>query len=146
MKKFNQIISVEVDVDQIAENLLAQFPADYKHREIVTEAIIGSSISNGGIEFVYNALNGYKNEINFAVDDMVIVKDEVYNNMDNYHLITDSNRNWAIAKVIEIKEYKTGDKLHIEYIKVRRAGIKFSVNIDSEWVNHRNCSKIADIS
>ena len=146
MKKFNQTISVEIEIDQIAEKLLSEFPADYKHREIVTEAIIGTTLSNGGIGLVYNALNGYKNEINFAVDDMVIVKDEVYNNMDNYQLITDSNRNWAIGRVVEINQYHPGNKLIIEWIKVRRSGLKFSISVNTDRIDHKKCSKISDIT
>jgi len=146
MKKFNQIISVEVDVDNIAENLLAQFPADYKHRELLTETIIGATMDNGGIELIYAALNGYKNDIDFAVDDMVIIKDSVYNYMNDFKLIDDSNTKWAIGRVVEINQYHPGNKLIIEWIKVRRAGSKFSVSVNTDRIDHKKCSKISHMT
>ena len=71
MKKFNKTITVEVEVDAIAEMLLKSMAPDYKHGEMLTEAIIGTSLEKKTIGLIYNSLNGYTNDINFKVGDVV---------------------------------------------------------------------------
>ena len=68
---FNKTISIEVDVDDIHKKLMETFPEDYKHKEILSHAIVGSAMEHGGIGFIYNALNGYTNDVDFAIGEVV---------------------------------------------------------------------------
>lgn len=72
LPKFNKEITVTVDVDSIVDKLTSTFPDDYKHKELVSHAIVGTAVNNGGLGYIYNALNGYSPEIDFVIGDMVI--------------------------------------------------------------------------
>lgn len=76
MQKFTEVIKVEVEVESIHQQLLSTFPEDYKHKEILAHAIIGSSLSANKLGFIYNALNGYSSEIDFNVGDEIICSAE----------------------------------------------------------------------
>jgi len=69
---FNQTIEIKVDVDSIYKKMMDTLPEDYKHKEILAHAIVGSAVRNGGIGYIYNALNGFTNDIDFRVGDQVI--------------------------------------------------------------------------
>jgi hypothetical protein len=89
MKKFNKVIQVEVSVDTIAEKLLETMAPDFKHREQVVEAIIGAMVEHEELHKIaplYNALNGFSNDINFKAGDKVkLNKDGIRNNMQCHH-------------------------------------------------------------
>jgi hypothetical protein len=76
MPAFNRIIQVEVDIDTVNRRLFELFPVDYKHREVLSHAIIGSAVEAGNISYIYNALNGYTNDIDFKEGDKVICESE----------------------------------------------------------------------
>jgi hypothetical protein len=78
MKKFNEVISVEVSVDAIAEQLLGHIDPQFKHREDVVESIIGPLLDKNTLSYLYNALNGYTNDINFEVGDEVMCEEKIY--------------------------------------------------------------------
>jgi hypothetical protein len=99
MKKFNRTISIQVEVDVIAEQLVLAFASSFPHSELVAESVIGT-ILNGekSLSCLYNALNGYTNEINFVENEYVKFKDEIYfiKKIDIYRkdkLLLDSGRN-----------------------------------------------------
>lgn len=73
MKKFNEVISIEVAVDTIAASLLSSMKDDFKHRELVTESIVGRMLveDKSALSRLYNSLNGHITEIDFKVGDNV---------------------------------------------------------------------------
>ena len=77
MKKFNKTITVQVSVDSIAEKLFAEVNEKFAHRDMLVEAIIGSS-NERQLGFIYNSLNGYSNEVNYTVGQQVICTDTIY--------------------------------------------------------------------
>ena len=143
MKKFNQVISIEVAVDTIADLLLANMNPDFKHKEIVAEAIVGRMMNDSSLSFLYNSLNGYPCTIDFKVDDEIkAVKpmriygfwtpESIANNDSCYGDVLD-------AKIIEINVY-SNQKLNIEYLVPDKKGV---MQKQTKWVNHTEWNKIA---
>ena len=76
MQKFNKSIEISIPIDAIANQLLEQFNPEFKHRELVVETIVGRMLTTDerGISKVFNSLNGYTGDINFAIGDIVVPK------------------------------------------------------------------------
>lgn len=145
MKKFNKVITVEVSVDTIAEQMLANLKDDFKHRELVTETIIGSAINKGGISFIYNALNGYTNEIDFAVGNVLHCSETYYANysLDDNGAVVDKGNYVEIGncRVVEIDIWKD-KKLNVEFAVICKDKSKgFCAITRTTWVNHLTCNK-----
>ena len=83
MKQFNQVITVEVSVDSIAQQLLKTFSSEFKHADALAETIVSTSLDKGTISFLYNSLNGYSNDINFKVGDMITCSESTYGYVPN---------------------------------------------------------------
>ena len=143
MKKFNQVIEVQVSVDTIADKLCKMFSKEEKHAELVTETIIGNLLNKGtkeGISQLYNALNGYTSDIDFEVGDFIICHKKVYNNFkqedgsfkERYEAIEE-------ATVVDIDLYRS-DKLKIEYNYMDSKGI---IKTTQTWVSHLDCNTIS---
>jgi hypothetical protein len=101
LPEFNEVIKIEVEVDAIYHKLMSEFPEDYKHKEIVAHAIIGSANDRGGLGFIYNALNGYSNDIDFQEGDIVICTED--DRIERY----DANKedeNGEPIKVVSVEE------------------------------------------
>lgn len=134
MKKFNQVITVEVSVDSIAQLLLQSMSADFKHKELVAETIIGSSLNAGNISYVYNALNGYTNEIDFKVGE------EVECSEDKWDYENGEEKRISIGKcLIKSIDLYQRDKLTVEFTKTRKDGTKY---VTQTTVSHLKCNKI----
>jgi hypothetical protein len=139
MKKFNQTIKVEVEVDMIAEKLLSEFKEDFKHREILTESIIGTALDKGTISYIYNSLNGFSGEINFKVGDVVICSETYHKAYDMVNGEIVEVRKWVpinICKVVEINLYSS-EKLCVEFEFLTSEGKMLTTK---KWVDHRKCS------
>tara|TARA_R110000772_G_scaffold54130_1_gene123586 strand:- start:84459 stop:84911 length:453 start_codon:yes stop_codon:yes gene_type:complete len=144
MKKFNQVIEVKVEVDQIANKLLETMGTNEKHRELVTETIIGTLIQGHdtlGISLLYNALQGFTNEIDFTVGEEIICDIEVY------QYIADANDNTVfnqertpigVATIVDIDIYRN-DKIKLEFTVLKDNGEEKTTD---KWVNHKTCNKI----
>jgi hypothetical protein len=139
MKQFNKTISIEVSVDSIANMLLSNMKEDFKHKDIVVEAIIGAGVEKGGLSYVYNALAGFSNAINFAVGEMVVCKETAYVYQHNQEKIQRSPRVIGDAKVIEINEF-ADRKVRVEFIGINSNGEPTTYE---EWVSHTSCDKTA---
>lgn len=150
MKTFEQVISIEVSVQAIADKLLSTFDANFAHREMLTEAIIGTGIENGSIAYVYNALGGYSNEIDFKIGQIVECTDTVHNYRQK-----PLDPNLAV-EVEQIIQYESGyhpigkaEIIDIDIYKRNKLKIKYTI-IDSkgqpkettDWVKHKSCSGI----
>jgi hypothetical protein len=137
MKSFNKVIQVEVSVDTIAHNLLETMHDSFPHREMVVEAIIGSA-SNHQLGLLYNSLNGYTNDINFKVGDMIVPKDiKAYGYWDGV-VQSESYRSILEAKIIEIDIYAQ-DKIKIEYAIPNSKG---EFKPATKWISHIGCEQV----
>jgi hypothetical protein len=142
MKQFKQVIKIEVSVDAIAEQLLANFKDDFKHREMVAETIIETSLIEGKLSYLYNALNGYTNEVNFKVGDVIFCSEEIYSyNLDDNDLPVESRQQVKIglAEVVEINIYRS-DKLKVKHIALNKRLGKFVYEEAETWTNHLECA------
>ena len=151
MKQFNKVISVEVSVDSIAKRLLDTLPEDYKHRELVAEAIIGPMVSNdlgGSLGALYNSLNGFVNEINFAKDDVVDVTDGYYQSypiVDGKILTTGKNIKTGLARIIEVDVYRFRDQIQVEWpVITKKGGTDYVVDFQKRWIDKKEATKCAD--
>lgn len=147
LSKFDQVISIEVSVDSIYQKLMGTFPEDYKHKEILSHAIVGGAVQNGGIAYVYNALNGYTNDVDFQVGDLIISKS---NDRKIYKIINEPveigkkpkyDWDWqeiGECEVIEINMYATS-KLHVKFMEAQENG---EMREKKCWIDHKKCTKV----
>lgn len=142
MKKFNKSIKVEVSVDSIADKLLSMFSNDEKHSELVTETIIGNMLKdNTSISQLYNAVNGYTNEIDFKVGDVINCSDTFYTYVLNGETIGRRSIVIGTAVVKEIDIY-SNNKLLIEIETITSDG---NPTVETKNVHHTDCSKIEPV-
>jgi hypothetical protein len=140
MKKFNQTIQISVSVDDIAKSLLSKFDTSFPHAELLTETVIGNLMQRKhtvGLSQVYNALNGYTNEIDFEVGQEVICEDEMYTHyvdMDD-NKIKSGYKKIGHCKITEIDIYRD-NKVCVEYTFVNK---DLTDTKDTKWVSHTNC-------
>jgi hypothetical protein len=163
MPAFNTTIQVEVSVDAMFQKLLDLLPVDYKHREVLAHAIIGSAVEKGNITYVYAALNGYTNDIDFEKDQEVVCSTreayEWYDNnkedkegnlkvLDQDPTSSDYKPDWKSRRreigkctIKEINLY-ADNKLTVEYETEdqydRGRGKKKLTTV----VNHKNCTRV----
>lgn len=143
MKRFNEVIKVEVSIDAIADKLLNEFAEDYKHKEIVTEAIIGNMMRNTNqISQLFNALNGYTNDVDFEVGDEIICEDNYWGYVIEEGSDEPVQRHIPVGEcfVKEIDLYRGNDKILVEFTALDREGV---TKTRKEWVNHMKCSRVS---
>lgn len=144
MNKFNKIITIEVSVDSIAEQLLSNISPDFKHRELLTETIIGQALTSDKLGYVYNALNGFTNDIDFKVGDVVICEETAWKyersngGVDEAPKYKQERRTVGQCKVIEINPY-SAQKVKVEWTTINSQG---NPSTDYAWVSHTKCAKI----
>lgn len=142
MKKFNEVISIQVPVDSIAQKLLDAVNVDFKHREILAEAIVGRMMNDGSLSYLYNSLNGYPCSIDFEIGD------ELYSDKGfrtyGYWTPESIEQNNSVhgtvntARVIAIDPYRD-NKLQIQYQVPNKKG---EYDTDTQWVSHTNWNKV----
>lgn len=146
MRKFNQTISIEIQVDAIANQLLESINPQFKHREPVVEAIIGTALNNKNsqaLSYIYNAMAGHLPEINYKVGDIINCTAETYMYLtEESRLKQDSQRApLGKSKVIEINPF-SNTPLLVEYDYHRQDG---SVKKDTSWVKMDQCSEFPSL-
>lgn len=135
MKKFNQTVSVEVEVDAVAQQLLNQMQ-DSARSEIVVEAIIGRMLScdKRGLGFLHAGLIGYKRDLSHMVGNLYFLND-----MKEWGYWTPVSiekndtvyRNVETAKVIAVDEYADAP-VRIEFLMPNKDG---SWKTETCWVS-----------
>lgn len=132
MKKFNKVISVEVSVDAIAQQLLKSFDPQFPHREMLTETIIGMNLNNGSLGLIYNNLAGYSNDPDFKVGQ------EVWTPETQYH--GDTREVIGNCKIVAIDGTKTSSKIEVEYDYIYKSKRNDTViqepRTGKSWVSH----------
>jgi len=145
MKKFNQTITIEIEVDNIANQLLEKMNPEFKHREPVVEAIIGTALNSrdNTLSHIFNALSGHLPEINYKVGDIVDCTSETYMYLtEESRQSGDSQRaKLGKSKVIEINPFSSTPLL-VEYDYYRKDG---TVKKDTSWVKMSQCSEFPSV-
>ena len=140
MRKFNQTISIEVPVDNIASQLLDKINPEFKHREPVVEAIIGTALnSREALSQIYNAMNGYLPEINYKVGDVILCKATSYMYLTEQSRAKGDSERTELGKcvVVDINPYRN-DPLCVQYDYYHSDG---TVTKDTKWVAMHYCSE-----
>ena len=163
LPKFDEVIKIEVEASMIFDKLQASF-SGFKHADILAHAIVGNALDKGGIGYIYNALNGMDNFIDFQVGDIIHCTDKDRNERydakqetEDGQLIVDApdkedslyapKWSWrkieiGECKVTEINLYTT-NKLKIEFMGYNSYGRdKDTETMQYEVVNHKNCTKL----
>jgi hypothetical protein len=135
LKKFNQTINIEVQVDDIAEQLFSSMDESFKHKHIVVDAIIGTSLDHNSLSYVYNALNGHSPEIDFEVGEMIICSSIYYYRARKGG--EEARNEIGVAKVTEIDLYRK-DKIRLTFFGYNADGGEMA---QSRWVLHTACSR-----
>ena len=134
MKVFNKTIKVEVSVDAIANQLLQQIVDNNPHREMIVETIIQTAINNDTLNYLYNSLNGYTNEINFNIGDFVECTEHVYQYIESEQKYISIGN----CTIVEIDIYRN-NKVRVEYDKYKKDG---NIGRESSWVSHTSLNVI----
>jgi len=145
MKKFNQEIKVTVQVDTIANNLLASFDKSFPHAEMLTETIIAIGIEKDTISLIYNNLCGFTNDIDFKIGQEVVCSDKIYGYVpkttkelgvpvtyDQEYVVIG---NCVITDINTIKD----SKVQIKYSALNRRGESEQLE---KWVSHTTLSLV----
>lgn len=143
MKKFNKTISVQVSVDSIANQLLGNINPAFAHADLLAETIIGTSLNKGTLNLLYNSLNGYTNEIDFHIGQVVDCDQMVWNCSPVEEASGETSwkhvrQPMGTCTVVEIDLY-ADKKLRVEYPEINEKGV---MRMETEWVNHQDCSAI----
>lgn len=137
MKLFKETITIEIEVDAIAQLLLATFKEDNAHRELLTETIIEVMHHDTRLGMLYNSLNGMSLHLDFEIGQHVISSSTYSGYVERDSLETklyDADYKLIIGKaaIIAIDIYKDSD------IKLSWQGIG-SNGVPKEytaWVHH----------
>lgn len=121
MRKFNKSIQIEVQVDEIADKLLAEFSSESAHKNIIVESIIGNMLAKSKLGNLYSALNGYQVKIDFVVG-------QILNCTYTTHTYNTSKKGGyteiGTCKVVEINEYED-----------------FPIKVEYQYIDSDNCVK-----
>ena len=145
MKNFNRIITIEVSVDSIAQQMLAQINPEFKHREMLVETIFGRALSEdeSAISKIYNALNGHTQELNFKVGDKIAPKDVEAWGYWTAESIEKNNTVRGKITTATVKEINihANRQILLEFEVPQKNG---TVKMQNEWVYAYQCEKIAE--
>jgi len=147
MRKFNQTISIEIEVDSIANQLLNTINPEFKHRIPVVEAIIGTALNNRdsqALGYIFNALSGHLPEINYKVGDLVNCTATTYMYVSEQSRAKKDSESAPLgkSKVIAINPFSS-TPLQVEFDYHRSDG---TIRKDTMWVKMNQCSNIVRTS
>jgi hypothetical protein len=134
LKKFNKEIQIIIEVDQIAEMLLAKMDSNATHKELIVETIISSMMhSPKNLTPLYNSLNGWENELEWKVKDEVMVK------FEDLH-VSWGHKNYAgkfdmliKCQIVSIDIYKS-QEIEVQFTYLNREGDDL---VGREWISKR---------
>lgn len=134
MKKFNKVITVEVQVDRIAEQLLNSFDKSFPHSDIVTEAIIGNlGNTPGGLSDLWNTLLGNVLDIDFKAGQYIETEISTYDWAEEKNHST--ARKIGVAMIKEIDLYKT-EQICLNFNSISKTG---AIVTSEKWVKKTDC-------
>lgn len=142
LKTFNKVITVEVSVDMIASQMLKAMDANNPHAALIVNTVIGSSLSSGKISFIYNALNGWNDEINITIGKEYTI---VGKNLDMYAPIDGEKAKFFTVEVKNIDEYRDGNKVEVSFSYMRKANRQddpATLYTTTCWINHKDLTDL----
>lgn len=138
LKTFNQVISVQVSVDSIAAKLLEMMDQTNPHTALVVNTVIGSALSTGKMSFIYNAVNGWSDEVNITIGKNYNIEGKY---LSMYNPADGEKERLFTAIVKQIDEYRDGNKVEVEYTYSRKED-DIRRYTETAWVDHNNLVEI----
>ena len=145
IKRFNKDIEITISVDSISDKLMATLDSDYKHNIGLVNTVMGVFVEKGKVTYLYNALNGFTNDIDFKISDVI----DCQQNTWKYTPVTKDDGSTVFeqkqlpigkAVVVDIDLY-TNSKVRVEYTTFNKMG---EPKVETEWVDHRKCNHWAN--
>jgi hypothetical protein len=140
LRVYDDTITIVVSVDAIATKFHKAIDKSNPHAVLITEAVIGTAIQNRTLETLYNALNGFTGDIDFATGDLVYSTKKI----SAYKL---QDTDWVRAEV----EIGVCQIVDIDLYKNQKVLIQFQVHnsrgearTEKEWVNHTTLTEPTD--
>lgn len=122
LKRFNQSIKVNVEVDAVSQQLYKAFCEDTPNKENITEAIITKAIDDHSLGTLYSALNNWEPSVDYEVGD-IVTYEEKFNN--------DTHK----AEIIDVRKFSNNPYL------VRYKRNKYD---QETWTNAKNLSPVKE--
>lgn len=142
MKAFNQTIQIEIEVDAIAHQLLGiHAGSEFPHVELLVESIIGSVLESGHIGLIYNAMHGYKNELDFKVGQLLNCSEDIYSHVRNAETerYEEKRRPMGECIVKDINIYRRSDQVLVTFPYTNSKG---ESKEQERWVNKKNLKSV----
>ena len=135
MKAFNKTITVEVSLDSIAQNMLGKMDKSVINASEIIETIL-ETIPLEKVQYLYNSLNGFSNEINVKVGEMFYCNNRIYH--PNHPIVKENDLKDKYMEIgncviVEIGLYSK-NKVEVECDFWGRDG----VGKDKFWVRHQS--------
>lgn len=142
MSKFNQTINVEIQVDTIANQLREKISPEFKHREELVEAIIGTALNNKdteALQYIYNAMTGHIPKLDFKVGDIINCKATTWMYVTEESRLKKDSHSAELGKcvIVNVNAF-SNTPYYVEYDYYCSDG---SVRKDRTWVKAHQCSK-----
>ncbi len=131
LKKFNQDIQVTLSVDSIANQMMKAMDSNNPHSALIVNTVIGTSLNTGKLGFLYNALNGWVDEINVTAGKHYLIPGKYL----NMYRVEDQVKAQDIeVLVLEIDEYRDTEKIRVQYSYMQKD--KEEPVTSTDWVKH----------
>lgn len=142
MKRFNEIITLQVEVDTIADKLLTSLDRENPHAELIAETTVGLLLHRGGLGMLYQSLNGWKLEINIEVGTkylipvktLTLVRYDTERNQTNLQLSVDDMIEVTAKEVQPYRDSREKILVTVQYYRESYPEI-YTAEV---WVNHLN--------
>jgi len=139
LKYAGKVITVEVSLVKIAEQLKASFKEDFAHAAMLTETIMDIALSAKNVHLLHNNLNGFVNAIDFEVGQVVSCSDKGYKYLEP---ATQSKyAEIGECEILEVDMTKT-DNVKVKYNKGTDLLGQSGVDLQTTWTKHSNLSAI----
>lgn len=142
LKSFDQTITIEIPVDVIAKKLYDTMDKSNPHAALITNTIIGFGLLNSTLTPLYNALNGWKDEVNITVG-------KTYTCPANRLNVYGATSDWKALPIVEVvvetvNEYTTASdniQVRFTYAKKDKEG---ATDTATSWISHKHLVESAD--
>ena len=136
MKKFNKVVSVDMNADAITEMFLNSQAFLFDNKEAFIECIVGTAIEKGTLGTILGGFMGVTPKCNHAVGTEINCSGYTY----DYTTAESIEKNDSVRRVIGIATIIDTDPYadkcyHIEYGKINSKGDFYMY---SEWVRERD--------
>lgn len=144
LNKFNKDIQVTISVDSIAKNLAEKISKEFQHANLLVNVIIGQALSNErmqDISRIYNAMNGWIDELDFRIGQQLFCKDDIY----DYLFKPDGSRHdMGPCKIVAIDPLRDRAQIQVEYQHFERRRGVIEQETRTVWVKPTDLRELGE--